>query len=350
MKMSIIKILSAILGNVPNFITVEEAGRSIFKDYLKKPKKFNFYDASIQDRELEYQLDRLKTGLKDESRNCISAQEIEWLKEEYFHKYSIPMDKRNDLSKSMDDFFEDLNKYLEEQLSLEGKLIYSSVKKQEQELREINSKVEEINSKADEIKEILKDREVANSTKDFINRFRENLFWDQEEIKVRLCDVYMEPKTDKGTSILDEVEAFLKEGRETLLVIEAVAGSGKSSLMAKLATIYGDKTHYFLRLSEFSCKENIGLIKELREYLERDPAWKDYYQQGNVLFLDGFDEIASRIDYKQLQEDISRCQHRKMKLIITTRPNYILLKVFLKAHMKKSSIINLYRIIFQQHI
>lgn len=140
---------------------------------------------------------------------------------------------------------------------------------------------------------------------------------------MRLCDVYIEPKTEQGTMVLDEVEAFLKNSRETVLIIEAVAGSGKSSLMAKMATLYGDKTHYFIKLSELSRKDDIGLIDELTEYSKRDSAWSEFYQKGNVLFLDGFDEIASKLNYANLQKDIRSLQQKKIKLIITTRPNYI---------------------------
>ena len=76
-------------------------------------------------------------------------------------------------------------------------------------------------------------------------------------------------------------------------------------------------------MSELSRKDDIGLIDELTEYSKRDSAWSEFYQQGNVLFLDGFDEIASKLNYANLQKDIRSLQQKKIKLIITTRPNYI---------------------------
>lgn len=321
--MSILETLGTILSVVSSGVTLEEAGRSIFKDHLKKPNEFCFSNYVVEDSELQYQLNKLLSELKDDARNCISPTEIEQIKEEYFTQCSIKVINRNDLSKVLDEFFENLNRFLEQELSVGDKLIYGEVSRQGEKQKEISSTMDRVEDELNEIKNILLNNEIANSTKDFVNRYCEELFWDQNEAKVRLCDVYIEPKTEQGTMVLDEVEAFLKNSRETVLIIEAVAGSGKSSLMAKMATLYGDKTHYFIKLSELSRKDDIGLIDELTEYSKRDSAWSEFYQQGNVLFLDGFDEIASKLNYANLQKDIRSLQQKKIKLIITTRPNYI---------------------------
>lgn len=307
---------ATLLSIISGFVTIEEAGRSGYKDFFKKPDKLNMDAITSEDSELLRLIDQLMSELKTNSRNVIDASEIEEVKRLYFENHHVPIQYYKDMEKTINDIMENLNTYLHKMLSVGEKTI---LKTQQMQSGKLDSLAEKIES----IQKVLSDEKVANSTKEFIEKYQEDLFWDEEGTTVSLKDVYIEPCTTQGESVVKLVDAFLIDERQAVLFIEAVAGSGKSSLMARLAYDYGDSKHYFIKLSDLLIDHQNGLLAAISQYAITDPAWQGYLQNGNVLFLDGYDEIAARMNPEVLTMDIRRLKQKRMKLVVTTRPNYL---------------------------
>lgn len=168
----------------------------------------------------------------------------------------------------------------------------------------------------------LKQQECTQSTRIIREKFHKTLFWDD---KITLEDVYLEPKIlGQIKSISDAVDEFINQERNSLLVIEGAPGIGKSSLVSKFSNKYLESKFYFLKLSELDFEDNIGIQGAISQLMIIDDEWKKYLNYGNVLFLDGYDEISGKISETKFFEWIRKLQSRGIKIIVTTRPNYII--------------------------
>ena len=173
---------------------------------------------------------------------------------------------------------------------------------------------------------------TSPSAQVFQKRFHKRLFLDQEP-HATLAAVYVRPRgiyMDSGdrVDLLQAVGAFLDSGGDDILIIEGVAGSGKSSFMALLSEIYNSRKYIYLSLK--------NLIKPEAPLNFRDDLLKECGLRQNdmdkVLLLDGLDEIYPRLDLIQLRTDLQWFCERGYRMIITTRPGYFKYTEFCGSH------------------
>lgn len=123
-------------------------------------------------------------------------------------------------------------------------------------------------------------------------------------------------------SALSAVSSFIEKNDSGFLIIEGVAGSGKSSLMCALSTVYDHEDCYFLSLKDlidYSDKEHRTDFKnKLWQYFGLNGS--DY---GKTLFLDGYDELHSHLDAVVFRDEIQSLINLDYKIIMTTRPGYL---------------------------
>lgn len=138
----------------------------------------------------------------------------------------------------------------------------------------------------------------------------------------------------KGTDLQEFISHFSSNMAESILLIEGDAGMGKSSLCSRLNVYAGDifekRPVVTVRLRDLDiaeCKER-GLAKAICGYfkVEKFRELVEQYPQM-VLLLDGFDELClinNTTEPEKLLVDFEEVvENSKIKVIITSRPNYI---------------------------
>lgn len=204
------------------------------------------------------------------------------------------------------------------------KKLQSMENKQGKEYREIFRMLEQNNRMLEALCEEGEDagqERCARSVKEFRDKFYDPLFWDE---KVRLCDVYIVPELIGAVpSVIDRVNAFINSKDYGYLIIQGGPGAGKTSLLSMLANRYTDSRYYFLTLSSLDLEEGDHFQAALNRMKEEDPAWENYLQAGNVLFLDGYDEIFGLVPPKKFKESVRRLNSKRIKVIVTTRLDYL---------------------------
>ncbi|MBR6254538.1 MAG: pentapeptide repeat-containing protein [Clostridiales bacterium] len=132
-----------------------------------------------------------------------------------------------------------------------------------------------------------------------------------------------------------------------VLFIKGLPGSGKSSLFYHLAkkkaydsSFFSDYTFYFVKLIDVydAMGKNLSTsdpLNDIEQFLGIQKKWKS----KTVLVLDGLDEIcvARDLNIEQLCNNlIDSATSRRLKIIITTRLNYVNI-----SHEKNKNVINL---------
>lgn len=156
----------------------------------------------------------------------------------------------------------------------------------------------------------------------FQRKFHKRLFLEPPD-GATLSQVYIVPHCRMNqtwmASASDAVDEFLKNALQNFLIIEGVAGSGKSSFLAALSERYDSSEYIFVSLKDLlkesdTIRFRSALLQECRlSNLETD----------KVFFLDGFDEISRRIEERSFKTDLQWFTEHGHRLILTTRPGYL---------------------------
>lgn len=138
----------------------------------------------------------------------------------------------------------------------------------------------------------------------------------------------------KNMGLQEFISNFSSSMTENILLIEGDAGMGKSSLCSRLnvyaGDVFGKRPVVTVRLRDLDitiCREN-GLAKAICEYFNAENFKKlvEHYPRM-VLLLDGFDELClinNTTNPERLLVDFEEVvENSKIKVIITSRPNYI---------------------------
>lgn len=146
--------------------------------------------------------------------------------------------------------------------------------------------------------------------------------------------LHVDKNNIKGTDLQEFISHFSSNMAESILLIEGDAGMGKSSLCSRLNVYAGDifekRPVVTVRLRDLDiaeCKER-GLAKAICGYfkVEKFRELVEQYPQM-VLLLDGFDELClinNTTEPEKLLVDFEEVvENSKIKVIITSRPNYI---------------------------
>lgn len=161
----------------------------------------------------------------------------------------------------------------------------------------------------------------AESTKEYERLYKKVLFWDET---ITLEQMYIEPEVmGEPMKVTEKIETFLRQEDCNLLIIQGAPGIGKSSLFGMLANKYTGTQYFFLRLSNVDFVEHNSFRAGINSLIATDEQWKHYMREDNVLFLDGYDEVAGRISCEKLCEFVQLMKSKGVKIIITTRPNYL---------------------------
>jgi len=160
----------------------------------------------------------------------------------------------------------------------------------------------------------LKSKE-NKSAKLFQNKFYHHLYFDKD---ICVADIYITPE-----KILKNLLTFLMSNIDYILLIEGVAGSGKTTLISKISTMYYFDDFYYISLKELihEIKAGNGFLNCISHKYNIDP-----YKENLVFLFDGFDEIANIIDRDNFLDDLQSLVERKSKIVMTSRPgnfNYI---------------------------
>lgn len=155
----------------------------------------------------------------------------------------------------------------------------------------------------------------------FQRRFRKRLFLEEKD-GPGLNQVFLWPKCQAGGTEtvdgLEATEAFLRGSEPWLLVVEGVAGSGKSSFLAALSERYYTSQYIYKSLRDLGGGERIDFRRELLAEcgLRADDMDK-------ILILDGYDEIHHRVNQNAFWTDMKWFEEHGYKVILTTRPGYL---------------------------
>lgn len=164
----------------------------------------------------------------------------------------------------------------------------------------------------------------------FQKKFHKKLFLETGDAPT-LADVYVWPECQvlpensvelQIISARSAVDSFIEQNDNGLLIIEGVAGSGKSSLMCALSTIYDNEDCYFL-----SMKDLIDRSDKVHRTDFKNKLWQHFGLNGSdyekILFLDGYDELHSHLDELVFRDELQSLIDLDYKIIMTTRPGYL---------------------------
>lgn len=169
------------------------------------------------------------------------------------------------------------------------------------------------------------------SAQKYATAFQSLLFSEQEfSDSLRLCDVYVDSciidnAGTKYTSLMDVLYAYHNE--ETIL-LEGEAGSGKSSLLMKIADQYLrrdgflDRNFFFVQGKEIRNSKG-NPIEDILRVLKLHSAES---LVNSIVFLDAYDEISyAAASPEKNQEYVRKLVYDSegITLIITARKNYI---------------------------
>lgn len=162
----------------------------------------------------------------------------------------------------------------------------------------------------------------------FQRKFHKRLFLEKEDGAV-LAQVYVKPKCriEKRLQeqcvedVFDVISEFL-ESEKDVLIIEGVAGSGKSSLFSALSERYDSLKYYYIALKDLLREQTtVDFRRDLTEELGLDRGDRD-----KVLMMDGYDELHRHLNLRNFNEDLQWLCERGHKIILTTRPGYLAVK------------------------
>lgn len=189
-----------------------------------------------------------------------------------------------------------------------------------------------------QIEDINIDKKLANNTeKVFQKKYRKKLFLEDERVPIYLCDVYIEPRLvekrlngrkkekEKNNEVIncdyavEYINKFVLNSNDKVLFIEGVAGAGKSSLLSKLSTVMYSNDIFYKSLKDYLDIDSVQLKREIMKTFSLSES--DY---NKVLFLDGLDEIWSKIDPSEFGDDLNYFIERDYKVVFTVRPGYVL--------------------------
>lgn len=256
--------LVQVLGNISAIVTIEEAGRSWFKDFKKMISKdeFDLAKYSSNDEIINRDLDHLKQWLEDNSRvELFSKSEIKEIKKQV-HKYGkLNIFEKTRCDKTIDVLFWALNKYIDEHLSMGEKIIIS--------------KQNDILEKQDMILEQMNRREASEHR--FITEMAPNppsrFAYRNKELKV--------------------LEELIASGNN--IAITGVGGIGKTAILRYIYQERYNSTDLYLGWVQYSgdLKRNILdsciCFREIQDMNIRYDKLKSYMCEKNksvLLFLD----------------------------------------------------------------
>ena len=172
---------------------------------------------------------------------------------------------------------------------------------------------------------------LRNQKEDFVKRWNENLFLNQENSnKIRLKDIFILPTfstiNDKNENINDidlYIENFLNQDKVNTLIIFGNPGLGKSTIMCYWAEkFFAYENYIFVRFNELDSQiAQKSIFKALLVFLECSES----LLKNTVVFLDGYDELRIYEDqYALFTNFISELSSiPNIKIIISSRINYI---------------------------
>ena len=186
------------------------------------------------------------------------------------------------------------------------------------------------NRSGEDTPEQIKQRSFESAQK-YAAAFQALLFSEQElPDPLRLCDVYVDSCiTDStGTKYGSCVDMFYAYQDEKTILLEGEAGSGKSSLLMKIADQYLkrdsflDSTLLFVQGKDIRHSKG-NPIEDILRVLKLHSAES---LDNSVVFLDAYDEISyaaasSEKNQEYLRKLVNDCEG--FTLIITARKNYI---------------------------
>lgn len=205
---------------------------------------------------------------------------------------------------------------------------------------EINKKLDSLNSMvktalADDYSGIdapthIEKRSIESAEKCAAN-FHALLFSEQERLDpMRLCDVYVDSCiVDSAGTEYNSFDGFISAYQnEEVILIEGEAGSGKSSLLMKIADkylkkeIFQDRTLFFVQGKEIRHSKGKPIDDILKALKLQSPESLD----DAVVFLDAYDEISyAAASAEKNQEYLAKLLYGcdGFTLIITVRDDYI---------------------------
>lgn len=166
------------------------------------------------------------------------------------------------------------------------------------------------------------------------------------DLIISLKDIFVMPKVDETTSILDVINNFIQNNNSNVLFIEGYGGYGKSSLVSFIAYNYifnhaspnisflSNKQLITVRLRDIQNDKN-DKIRGIEKKLNNTKKIED----DAVFIFDGLDELCMIEERNNgttiAQSIINHFLSKKRKIIITSRPTYIEYSKFnLNRHIK----------------
>lgn len=209
----------------------------------------------------------------------------------------------------------------------------------------IERKVDHLDQKLDDIRKnderIIRNTDKAekfqnNKKQDYIYNWNSRLFLhiDNDERPLTLADVFIVPNyryhlIDKGIRFSDintmneVIEKFIKHNRSANMLITGVPGIGKTSIVSWIANEYKENDDIIiLRFRDWESHElDDGLFKAICDTL--DCRKRDL--ENKIIILDGYDEIKALNNGEAILGDLfyDILDFRNLKIIVTSRPNYI---------------------------
>ena len=178
--------------------------------------------------------------------------------------------------------------------------------------------------------EYIKQVAIASAAK-YAANFSATLFSEQDrEDRLRLCDVYVDPIiVDSSGTVYDSFNAVCPTSQQgEVILVEGEAGSGKSSLLMRIAAQYSNgaifqgRTLFFVRGKDI-CHSTGNPIDDILRALELTSIEA---LDDALVFLDAYDEISyaassSRKNQDYLNKLLLDCN--SFSLVITSRSDYI---------------------------
>ena len=182
----------------------------------------------------------------------------------------------------------------------------------------------------------------------FYESFNDSLFLDQDDERITLSKMYIEPLVEEGNKAVSEYLCdWMKASNNHLLILYGDAGSGKSSLVAKIIddaykrhgyndNHYGDQAVLAIALrkhcevfSDFVQKENYKIDDVIQNLFGVQNSCE---LTNKILILDGFDELTVLVpefDKPEASNFINLlsklCSSEHLKMIITSRKDYFII-------------------------
>lgn len=156
----------------------------------------------------------------------------------------------------------------------------------------------------------------------FQSKYNSVLFLE-EQYSVKLKDIFIIPDIEIGGAknfqkyINDLIEHTVAN---KILFLIGKAGTGKSSLLYYLSTVYNSENVYYLSLKDLILNDSnrIHFWHMVNEHLHLENDTRN-----KTLILDGFDEIRNLLIKDEFLEDLERYYDNGFVIIITSRPGYI---------------------------